>query len=102
MTTAIIFAILSAVIFLFLIYFLNLIVFVERENKRFQKEGGTAEYLAHLSLCEKKTKDKRKKNYLLYLRYRAHLALGETEQGEKLLPFLHRDKLLEIDPEKIA
>lgn len=100
MTTAVFFAVLSAVFFIAFLYFLELLLFFEKETKRFQRESKGENYLSELSEREKKAKSRRKKNFLLYLRCKGHEIRGEADQAEKLLPFVRNDRLLEIKKEK--
>ncbi len=96
MTTAYFFAILSLFLFLFLLYFLQLVFFYEKEMKSFHASGKEDSYLTYLSIREKKVKSKRKRNFLLYLRIQSHKYRGETEKAESLIPFVKKDRLFDI------
>ena len=94
MTIAFIFLALALLFFCLLVCFLDLLVFYQREEKTFfGTERGEA-YGQYLQNREKKVKGKRKKNFLLHLRYQNYLACGEKEKAEQLFPFLKSDRML--------
>lgn len=96
MTIAYFFGILSFFLFLFLLYFLELVFFYEKQMKSFRMSCKEDAYLSYLGLQEKKVKSRRKRNFLLYLRLKSHECRGETEKAEGLVPFVKKDRLFDI------
>ncbi len=95
MTTSLIFACLAFVFFVFLLYFLDLILFVFCEKKRFES-ASLAEHVLFLEQKQKKARHLQKKNYYLYLVCLALCANGEKEKALRLAPFLKNDPILGI------
>lgn len=96
MTEFYIFMALSALFLLISLYFLDLLVFVSRERKRFEAKKVSAEYVSLLEKKQKKAKHRRKKNYYLYLICLAFCEDGKREKARRLSAFLKRDVLLGV------
>ena len=90
------FAVIATVFFLCFFYFLDLVLFCLFEKRLFQQKGDTKEYLKRMEFKRKKTKQKRKKNFLLFLNCLAFEKQGEVKKAEELLPFLKEDSFLGI------
>ena len=99
MIVAVLFAVLSAFLFLSFCYLADLLIFIYRENKIFQLQKEDPAYRFQLEERHKGKKSGRKKNYLLYLLIQTFLLQGEQKRGESLIPFLKNDSLLGIKKE---
>lgn len=101
MTAAIVCGVLAFIFFLFLLYFLDLILFLIAEKKRFEKSDQIEEYIALLEKKQKKAKHPQKKNYYLFLICLALSDAGQGEKAERLHPFLHSDPLLGVSKKEL-
>ncbi len=92
----VIFGVIAAFLFLLFLYLLDLILFCFFEKRAFDQKGDTREYLQRIQEKHKKTKQRRKRNFLLFLISLSFEKQGEERKMQELLPFIKKDALLGI------
>jgi len=84
------------VLFFALLFLSGDLIFCLREQKRFQKKKGTDEYVADLERRYQKTKNRKRKNYYLFLICQTYKVRGEIQKASAMDPFVKRDLVFGI------
>lgn len=96
MTISLVFIGFSFCFLLLTLYFFHLLLFVRKEKRGFEKVTDFQKYVLMLENKRKRTHQKRKKNYYLYLICLSLVKAGNCEKALRLAPFLRRDRLLNV------
>ncbi len=96
MIPAILFAVFFFVSLLLFLYSLDLFLFLQKENRFYEKEKNDPSYQAALNRKIKQKKHPQKKNYLLFLYCNSLQECGESDRAKALLSMIRPDPILGI------